>query len=139
MMRGTVVVLFHRTAFWHVTGQGLSQRRAWLPSSRRGASARGTTSRVAKSIVGALWKSRTPTDRSPWVLALPGHAMLYADAWKGSSAGNLTLCVFCCCCCCARVFMPRDYLIASTLADCYSSILRYGGDSATPSPGNLPE
>lgn len=63
-----------------------AERRLPAPEEELGAG--GTTSRVAKSIVGALWKSRTPTDRFPWVLALLGHAMLYVDAWKGSSAGN---------------------------------------------------
>lgn len=40
----------------------------------------GATLREAKGIMGALCKSRTPTDRSCPSLALPGHAALRACA-----------------------------------------------------------
>lgn len=61
-----------------------------LPAPGKEPAAGGTASTVtvAKGIVGALCKSKTPTDRSPRVLALSGHAKFYVGSWKGSSAGN---------------------------------------------------
>lgn len=95
VLRGAVVLL-HLTAPWHSTGLPLCVLRVFLnaerglPAPEKELGAGGTRARVAKSIVGALWKSRTPNRRvPPSGPRAPGHAMLYAcDAWEGSSAGN---------------------------------------------------
>lgn len=70
VVRGAVVLL-HLTAPRHSTGLPLCALRVFLdaerglPAPEKELVAGGTRARVAKSIVGALCKSRTPTDRFP--------------------------------------------------------------------------
>lgn len=64
-------MLLHLTAPRHSTGLPLCVLRVFLnaegglPAPGKELGAGGTRARVAKSIVGALCKSRTPTDRFP--------------------------------------------------------------------------